>query len=457
MHDRASFDRVLACLAARHVYEGRLWRYALLHRDPHRGAEWLRHQESLLHAAGPVPGSDPVARGWYEHLEYAPLVNARAHRLGARRRILNDGLAAQYAAFLDVVAHRARPSAEDRLAAAHYLVCMDRVDDAADVLQGVQPGSAEAALQHDYLVAYVACLRGDLERARSLAEPWLAHPVDRWRRRGVALAAAIDEARAASVGAAPSPVIDPDSRAERMVEGASRQATLELSATGNALTLQHHNVTSCELRFFRMDIELLFSRQPFVQGDVRRFSFIEPGLVLDVALSPEGRTSVAVPEALRGANLVVEAVAPGVRASIAHYAHDLGVQLAHAYGQLRVVRASSQAPLPATYVKVYGRQAGGAVAFYKDGYTDLGGRFDYATLSTDDLDRVEASHPRRLGRRGRDDRRLPPRPARARRGALMENAASLQGQRRPTPLRPRPPRLSGPRRVRRRGDGRHLP
>jgi hypothetical protein len=32
---------------------------------------------------------------------------------------------------------------------------------------------------------------------------------------------------------------------------------------------------------------------------------------------------------------------------------------------------------------------GGAVRFYKDGYTDLCGRFDYATFSTDDLDRVE--------------------------------------------------------------------
>jgi hypothetical protein len=29
------------------------------------------------------------------------------------------------------------------------------------------------------------------------------------------------------------------------------------------------------------------------------------------------------------------------------------------------------------------------VAFYKDGYTDPRGTFDYATLSTDDLDRVE--------------------------------------------------------------------
>ena len=30
----------------------------------------------------------------------------------------------------------------------------------------------------------------------------------------------------------------------------------------------------------------------------------------------------------------------------------------------------------------------GSVAFYKDGYTDLRGRFDYVSLNTDELDRV---------------------------------------------------------------------
>ena len=31
----------------------------------------------------------------------------------------------------------------------------------------------------------------------------------------------------------------------------------------------------------------------------------------------------------------------------------------------------------------------GSVRFYKDGYTDLRGRFDYASLSTNDLDFVD--------------------------------------------------------------------
>jgi hypothetical protein len=72
-----------------------------------------------------------------------------------------------------------------------------------------------------------------------------------------------------------------------------------------------------------------------------------------------------------------------------HHANDLVTTLSHQYGQLRVDRASNRAPLAATYVKVYARRRGGQVGFYKDGYTDLRGWFDYASLSTTELDAVE--------------------------------------------------------------------
>ena len=41
------------------------------------------------------------------------------------------------------------------------------------------------------------------------------------------------------------------------------------------------------------------------------------------------------------------------------------------------------------YVKVYARRPDGSVKFYKDGYTDLRGRFDYVSLSTNELEHVE--------------------------------------------------------------------
>jgi hypothetical protein len=396
MRDREAFTCVTDLLDARHVFHDRLWAYALVHADRRRAAEWLRHQDGFLDLAGPalegglVP-LDPVERRRYQHLEYSPLINARAHQLGKRRRILNDALAAQYRAFLDVVVHQARPSDADLLAAAHYAFCLDRIDFALSLLARIHPEALTARVQYDYLAAYAACCRGDLPAARALIAPWIDHPVDRLRFRAAALAAMLDEAegRAPGAGRDTTSAVDPDSRDQAMADLAARQPTLDLVVEKGQLFVQQRNLATVRLRFYRMDLELLFSRQPFVQGDVERFSFIDPGEVLDLPLPTPGRTPVPLPASLQGANLVVSAEASGLRRSIAHYAHDLALELAHHYGQVRVLRASTQAPLPAAYVKVYARQNGGAVTFYKDGYTDLRGRFDYATLSTDDLDRVE--------------------------------------------------------------------
>ncbi len=43
-------------------------------------------------------------------------------------------------------------------------------------------------------------------------------------------------------------------------------------------------------------------------------------------------------------------------------------------------------PLPQVYIKVYAQLNDGRVEFYKDGYTDLRGRFDYTSLNTNELD-----------------------------------------------------------------------
>ena len=81
----------------RHAYHPTLWSYAPASTTPRR-----RRRSSCTHAdqlvaegGGPIDTPlltiDPVARHQYEHLEYKPLVNARAHALGNRRQIVNAG------------------------------------------------------------------------------------------------------------------------------------------------------------------------------------------------------------------------------------------------------------------------------------------------------------------------------------------------------------------------------
>ena len=59
------------------------------------------------------------------------------------------------------------------------------------------------------------------------------------------------------------------------------------------------------------------------------------------------------------------------------------------YGQVRVTHEKTNKPISAPYVNVHAMLAKGQVRFYKDGYTDLRGRFDYVSLNTNELGAVQ--------------------------------------------------------------------
>jgi len=136
-----------------------------------------------------------------------------------------------------------------------------------------------------------------------------------------------------------------------------------------------------------MDIELLFSRNPFVQQYSGQFSHIRPNATQAVEL-PRGQTVHAfeLPKELLNRNVLVEITGGSQTKSQAYYSNSLAVQVIENYGQVRVTHSGTNQPLAKVYVKVYAQMQDGSVRFFKDGYTDLRGRFEYASLSTNELD-----------------------------------------------------------------------
>ncbi|MFH0945354.1 MAG: hypothetical protein V2A76_09175, partial [Planctomycetota bacterium] len=95
----------------------------------------------------------------------------------------------------------------------------------------------------------------------------------------------------------------------------------------------------------------------------------------------EREFSYELPAEFQSSNVLVEVRGGGISRRQAYYANSLSVQLIENYGQLKVTHRETDRPLPKVYVKVYARTSDGSVRFHKDGYTDLRGRFDYASLS----------------------------------------------------------------------------
>jgi len=53
------------------------------------------------------------------------------------------------------------------------------------------------------------------------------------------------------------------------------------------------------------------------------------------------------------------------------------------------IQSSEGKQLSRVYVKTFSKDKNGRVCFYKDGYTDLRGRFDYASLNPESLKNVD--------------------------------------------------------------------
>lgn len=377
------FRRLVAFLASHHVWSEPNYRYAVVHNDTAALREWLRHRDDFIARCGDWLSSrlltiDPVERRAFEHLEYSPLVNQRAHRVGPEHRIANPVLRAQYQRFLSILAHKATPDPLDQLGVVYFLFLQDRVEEALARLKAVPADNVPTRIQLDYLRCYAAFYEEKLADARGIAARYASHPVDRWRTLFAEVTAQLDEIE----GRTPARSGTGPDRERQQAELAAAEPTFDFKVENRTVSLHWRNLREVTLNFYLMDPEFLFSSSPFVASDASRFSIIKPTFSTVQAL-PAGRDALDIPLPARfnQANVLVEVLGAGHRRTQAYHASTFRLTLAENYGRLEVRDQGSDKAVPKAYVKVYARLNGGAVRFLKDGYTDLRGRFDYASVN----------------------------------------------------------------------------
>ncbi|MBC8353133.1 MAG: hypothetical protein H8E66_14145 [Planctomycetes bacterium] len=390
MGNKAFFLEVVELLERRHAYNHTLWSYGIKHNDMPAISQYLQHADGFVQLCGaaidtPLLRVDPIARHSYQHLDYRPLVNARAHQLGRRRQILNARLHQQYHQLLTILSCGRDLSQDDLMAVTYYLLLQDRVAEAMDFFSRVNAADLTTSLQHDYFTAYLNLYRADTDAAREITSRYAGYPIDRWRNAFVSIDRQLDEISSGDVE-----LVDPENRDQRQAELAATAPSFDLKVEAKKVQLDYQNLERVLVNYYLMDIELLFSRNPFVQHSSGQFSQILPNLTDTIELPARGKKfEFALPNELLNRNVLVELVGAGQTKSQAYFSNSLSVQLIENYGQLRVTAAGTGKPLSTVYAKAYARMKDGSVRFFKDGYTDLRGRFDYSSLNTNELDNVE--------------------------------------------------------------------
>ncbi|MEQ1860487.1 MAG: hypothetical protein ABMA13_11180 [Chthoniobacteraceae bacterium] len=381
------FRRLVALLGARHRFDATIYSYAVEQRDTATLREWLRHRDELPALCGAWFDSklvrfDPTERRSFEHLEYSPLINQRVHRLGAEQRIANNVVLGQYRTLLTQLAHKPALDANDSLSVTGFLFLQDRVDEALARFKTIDAAALPTRLQHDYFRCYAALYESDVAAARGIANQHSEHPVERWRNLFREVLVQLDEIEG-KAGVVKQDGTQPDR--ERDTTGlASKDPTFDFKVENRTIALTWRNLGEVTLNYYLIDPEFSFSSNPFVSADAGRSSIIKPTQSVRLPLPAEkDALDVALPAEFAKANVLVEIVGAGQRKAQTYHANTLALTLAENYGRIEL-RDPAAKPVAKAYVKVYARLRGGTVRFFKDGYTDLRGKFDYASLNSSD-------------------------------------------------------------------------
>jgi hypothetical protein len=389
LKNKSFFRQIITLLKNRQIFHSVLWSYGIYHQEQDVINEYLAHSNFAkkcgMYIDSPLLTIDPITRNMYDHLEYAPFVNARVHQVGNKRSLLNDQFFRQYNHFLKYLSYRPLLNANDKLTVTCYLLTQDNVSQAIHFFNTIDRKDVESKIQYDYIHAYILMYQEKTTETEKVISPYINYPVLRWQKRFLAILSQLDEIK----GNAPK-VIDEHDRNQRQSQLAATEKNFDFNIIAQRIHITYQNLCRCQINYYPMDIELLFSRNPFVQKQTNEFMIIQPDETTAVTL-PENDTAYEfdLPEKYHNSNLIVEITAQGKKLSQVCYANSLHLQLIENYGQLKLTHETTQRPLSKAYVKVYAQLSNKSIQFHKDGYTDLRGYFDYVSLNTDDLDRIE--------------------------------------------------------------------
>ena len=217
--------------------------------------------------------------------------------------------------------------------------------------------------------------------AEAIAKSHSDHPIAFWRNR---FQTVLDHAAETRVAFGEQPKDDEKGdRGNRKddVKNMYREPVLSIKSVGNTVELVHANLKQCTMGIYVMNLEFLFSKNPFIENDHGHFLHIQPNYSAAVVLGKDGKTAVTIPAKYKNKNLLIEFSGGGKRAVQSRVTSGLVTYIEQNRGQLKVVDAKGK-PVAAAYVKVYAYTTDGKVKFYKDGYTDLRGRISYASLNS---------------------------------------------------------------------------
>ncbi len=382
LKDRAFYDQVMAILNDRLHFHAEVFSFAFYHRDQANIRRYLENS-STIHAVGPWLDSPFLkvtsARDlhWFDQ-EFDPFINSRAHRLGSQDQLPLDLAKAHYTQFLNILCHKNDLSADDHLQLCYFLFLQNRIAEALESFAKIDRAKLLQYLHYDYMHCYILFYQQKTAAAKAIALTYEKHPLGIWRQRFQSVIAQADEIA--------KPVV---ANAE-MEKKPSIGSYLTMAHKENGkILLTHEGLRQAEVHLYQVDMELLFTANPFLEQSKVLHHAIRPNMILNVKLSGN-ETAITLPPDYAKGNVIAAVESANTQILQNINSGKFAMKTNKALGEIQLVEQASSKVMPQTYVKVYACMDDDSVQFFKDGYTDLRGKFNYRDHNNIDPTHVKA-------------------------------------------------------------------
>ena len=332
------------------------------------------------------------------HLDYYPILKNRIFKLPKSKSILTVQLRDTYQDYVSYLITLPQINDYEYMRLCYYLILQQRIKEATTVFNKINKKNiigdklTSFELQYDYLTAYLDFSNGfpKFEKAREITKKYKDIAISSWKNMFNEIEDQLNEYDGK---------IDFDEEINKEEKELSKkekhkaesEEILNIELKDQEINIIYKNISDINVKYYLIDIEILFSRSPFVKKTKVDFDLVKPQKVDNIKVNNEPKENkylLRIPEELKNKNFYIEVSSGKKKEKEIYNSSLLKYSIIESIGEIKVMTPELKA-LPQVYVKCFCETNNGSIKFYKDGFTDLRGKFDYVSLNTDLVNEVK--------------------------------------------------------------------
>ena len=402
------YQKLINVLKQSYIFNEEIWKYSLKYLDLENMKEYLINlgEKNILSCMGHEIDLNFIKidktnnAHILNHLDYYPMFNSRIFQLKKDKSILNVEFRETYQNYISFLITLQKISDREYLRLCYYLILQKRIKEANQVFNRINYDNIKGNnlcslnLQYDYMQAYLDFCdkNSNFQKAREICKKYKNFVIKSWANMFQEIEDQLNE-------------YDGNINYEQLISGEESQLTqngkkqttwdeiflsLEIK---NDINILYKNISELVLKFYIIDIEIIFSRSPFIKETHVDFDFVKPNKIINLKVEnmkskKEELISIPIPNELKKTNFYLEVISGNKRVYDIYYASSLNYSLSESTGEIKVMDENLNT-LSKIYVKCFCETNKGKILFYKDGFTDLRGKFNYLQLNNDLVNNVK--------------------------------------------------------------------